>query len=56
MNNVIEVDFSQEFRKQTVFSIKSLGISRTREILLSFQYNPTFVSVLIKSIISKEGW
>lgn len=53
--NVIEVDFTPKFRSEVFGLVKRLGLAPT-EILLTTEFNQSFIKVLLKSIISKEGW
>jgi hypothetical protein len=54
--NIIEVNFTPEFRSEVVALIKGLGIKRAELHMLDLNLHPSFVKDLIKSIISKEGW
>lgn len=55
-DNVVNVVFDKDFRKQIFTNIKYYGIKRTEAQLLKDGFNTAFVKTLIKSIIGKEGW
>lgn len=54
--NIIPVDFTPQFRAQIATQIRYYGVVRVERLMLSAGYHSSFVSVLIRSIMGKEGW
>ncbi len=54
--NIINVDFNPLFRAELVQSIKHYGVDRVTHSMQVMGWHPTFVSVMVKSIMGREGW
>lgn len=53
--NVINVNFTKEFRVMVSKCIKEKGLFWAEEIMKKNNH-PSFVKVIIKDILKKEGW
>ena len=54
--NVIYVEFSPAFRAQIANHIRYYGVESVKKLMLDSGYRSSFVNVLTRSILGKEGW
>ena len=57
MDNIITVNFTEEFRKEIFLLIKHRGGPKyTEKILIDAGFHPSFIKGLIRNIMRKDGW
>lgn len=56
MNDIIEANFSPQFKLEVFQSIKQNGIKRTEKLLIEHGLNQSFIKAIIRNITRTMGW